>query len=68
MARMVVVGLVALVWISTAVGMVVITATTNVLWNAQIAFLVVAAVIAAAWGATATLLRRTGLQLPYRPE
>ena len=68
MARMVILGLVALLWTAAAVAVVAINARTNVLWNAQVAFVLVAAVIAAAWGATRTLLRRARLNLPYRPN
>lgn len=60
MARMVILGLVALLWTTAAVAVVAINARTNVLWNAQVAFVLVAAVIAAAWGATRALLRATG--------
>lgn len=67
MARVWVLGLLALLWSAAAVTAVFINTRTNVLWSAEAAYLLVGAAVAAAWGATAAVLRKLGLELPYRP-
>ena len=67
MVRIGTLALLALLWAAVAVGVTLIARTTDVRWNAQIAYVLVAAAVLVAWRATDVILRRLGVDVPYRP-
>ncbi len=68
MRRIIVLCSVAALWAVAVAAVVFAVDATNSRWPAEVGYLVVAAVIVAVWEATDVLLRKTRLQLPYRPE
>lgn len=60
--------IVLLVWCAAAAALLGIRIATNRLWNAEVAYLVVAATLIVAWKATHLFLRRANADLPYRPQ
>lgn len=67
MRRLLILITAALLWGAAGLAVIGITAMTNTLWNAEVGYLLIAAIVAGAWAATEILLLRGRLRCPYRP-
>lgn len=67
MQRVLILGLVALLWGAVAIAVIGILTLTNHHWSAVVSYLLTATTVAGAWAATVALLRRGRLRCPYLP-